>query len=101
MRAPIAAGLDWARREIRVGFREWHRARVAHRRTRHSRQTYVLATVWVGLLVIFGLSLAYLAPPPAGMKLTIDKLSALAGQHRIVAVSFHDEDAQIVGTFSC
>jgi cell division protease FtsH len=93
-------GLGWLRREAHVAIREWRRARVAKRKVR-SKQTYALALTWLLLVAAFGWSLAYLGPKPSGRRLTIDELSALATQHRVTSAQFHDEDAQIVGTFSC
>jgi cell division protease FtsH len=92
--------LGWVRRELRAGVREWRRARVAKRKVR-SRQTYVLALTWLLLVGAFVWSLAYLAPTPSGRHLTIDQLSALSTQHRVVSVEFRDEDSQIVGSFGC
>jgi cell division protease FtsH len=90
----------WLHREGRLALRQWRRSRVAKRKTR-SRQTYVLAGVLVLLVVAFVSSLAYLAPKPVGERLTIDQLTKLAQQHRILTATFRDEDAQIVGSFSC
>jgi cell division protease FtsH len=98
--ALLAGGAGWVRRESRVALREWRRARVAKKKTR-SKQTYALAAVWLLLVGAFGWSLVYLAPSPAGRHLTIDELSALAVQHRVTTAQFHDEDAQLVGTFAC
>jgi cell division protease FtsH len=85
---------------LRVWLRERKRGLVARRKMRN-RRTYAL----VGTLALLGgvlvWSLSYLAPSPSGMHITVDQLSALAGNHRVVSATFHDEDAQIVGTFSC
>ena len=96
----LVTAVDWARRELRVAVREWRRARLAKKKVR-SKQTYVLALVWLGLIGTFLWSLAYLAPKPAGQRLTIDQVGALATQQRVIAATFRDEDAQIIGVFSC
>ena len=80
--------------------REWRRARVRKRKAR-SRQTYVLAVVWLMLLGLFGWSLSFLSPSHVGRPLTLSQLTALAGQHRVVSANFLDQDAQIVGAFRC
>ncbi|MDQ1712812.1 MAG: cell division protease FtsH [Frankiaceae bacterium] len=87
-------------RDARLALREWRRARVAKRKVR-SKQTYVLVATLGLLFAAFVASLAYLAPKPAGRVLTIDKITALASKHAVVEATFHDEDAQIVGTFTC
>ncbi len=90
----------WLQRETLIAVRQWRRARVAKRKTR-SRQTYVLMGTLAGLAVLFFLSLGYLAPHPVGRQITVDQLSALAVQHQVVSATFRDEDAQIVGEYTC
>jgi cell division protease FtsH len=54
------------------------------------------------LVMLFGLlvaALAYLSPPAKGQRLSVDQLAALAGAGRVQQVTFHDQDAQITGTF--
>jgi cell division protease FtsH len=96
----LGSALGWVRRESRMALREWRRSRVAKRKAR-SLRTYVLATTWLLLMGAFVWSLGYLAPKPQGRRLTLDQLSSLSVQHRVTTARFHDEDAQIVGTFAC
>src|SRR5207302_8142617 len=98
--AALVAGLRWLRREAQVGLREWRRARLAKRKVR-SKQTYLLAATWLLLLAVFAWSLSFLSPASVGTRLTLDELAALAGQHRIASAQFLDQDAQIVGAFTC
>ncbi|MDQ1711165.1 MAG: cell division protease FtsH [Frankiaceae bacterium] len=99
-RERLVAAAGWFRREAHVAVREWRRARVAKRKTRN-KQAYFLGVVWLLLMATFAWSLSFLSPSHVGTPLTIDGLTALAGEHRVVGVRFLDQDAQIVGQFLC
>ena len=88
------------RKAGRTALRNWRRSRVTRQRVR-SRRTYVLLGLLAVLVGLFVASLSYLAPGPTGMRLTINQLSALAAHHQLVTAVFHDQDAQIAGTFAC
>jgi cell division protease FtsH len=100
---------DWS--NLRVGgtrvrqlahtwLRERRRAMVAKRRARNRRTYALLGTLGIlaGVLIW---SFAYGAPAPHGAHLRIDQLSKLATEGRVVDASFHDQDSQIVGHFTC
>jgi cell division protease FtsH len=89
-----------ARHATRIAVRNWRRARVQRKKSR-GKQVYVLTSTLVLLGVAFVWSLSYLAPKPAGRRLTIDQFGALASAHRLQGATFHDEDAQISGTYLC
>jgi cell division protease FtsH len=88
------------RRAVKTGLRDWRRARVQRRRTR-SKQTSVLTATLLILIFLFVMTLAYLAPNTPGRQISIDEFSAIAAQHHLVTATFHDEEAQIAGTFLC
>jgi cell division protease FtsH len=88
------------RHGVKVGLRNWRRARVSRRRMR-SRRTYALLGLLIVLAGTFAALLAYLAPSPLGQRLTINQLSALAAHKQLVTAVFHDQDAQITGVYSC
>jgi cell division protease FtsH len=89
-----------ARNATKVAIRNWRRARVQRRKTR-SKQVYALAATLAILAMLFVWSLSYLAPKPHGRRLTIDQFGAIASARRLTSAEFHDEDAQVSGTFLC
>jgi cell division protease FtsH len=96
----LRAGTRWLEREARTAIRQWRRSRVAGRRQR-SRQTYVLATSLLLLIGFFAWTMVYLAPQSDGVRLTLGQATTLAAQHRLSSAVFLDQDAQIVGRFTC
>lgn len=71
------------------------------KRKQRSKQVYALGASLALLALLFVWSLSYLAPTPIGQQATLDQLGALAGRHQLIEVSFRDQDAQIVGKFTC
>jgi cell division protease FtsH len=96
----LAAAASSGRRTAKLWVRQYRRARVANRKIR-SRQVYALSATFVLLAGLFVWSLAYLAPKPHGVLVTLDQLGAMANHRRIATVTFRDEDAQLVGTYTC
>ena len=76
------------------------RARAAKKKGGRSKTLYLLLTTLFLLFATFAWALDYLDPDVVGRKLRVDELSALADQYRIENISFHDEDALIVGTYA-
>ncbi|MDQ1713718.1 MAG: cell division protease FtsH [Frankiaceae bacterium] len=89
-----------ARNATKVAVRNWRRARVQRRKTR-GKQVYVLTATLLLLGLVFVWSLSYLAPEPHGRRLTIDQFGAIASAKRLTGAEFHDEDAQVSGSFLC
>ena len=75
------------------------RARAAKRKMATRRVTIVLSLIVVLLLGGFAWSLNYLTPRAEGQEISIDELSALAEEKRIVSAVFRDEDNRLVGTY--
>jgi cell division protease FtsH len=66
------------------------------------RRTAILLTL--GLLVLLGafawsINFLYFGPEPEGTEVSLNELSALAGEKRIATSTFHDEDLILTGTF--
>jgi cell division protease FtsH len=80
--------------------RRRRRARLTKQK-RLNRRALVFVVTLVALLSGFAWSLSYLQPAPTGRALSIDQLSALASEHRVVSAVFGDEDALLSGTFLC
>ncbi|HEX9775365.1 MAG TPA: ATP-dependent zinc metalloprotease FtsH [Actinomycetota bacterium] len=81
--------------------RDRRRKRAAKARGGKKLHTKLLLLSLVALLAGFGYGLNYLAPKPEGGKLSLDQLTALAEDQRVVQATFRDEDAQLTGTFTC
>jgi cell division protease FtsH len=86
-------------------FKAWllrrRRSRVSGRRVAKSkRMTYALSASLVLLFVVFASSLDYLRPIQEGRHLTLDQLSALADENRIISSDFLDEDSIISGRYA-
>jgi hypothetical protein len=87
-----------------ANLRDWIRDRRRRRLSRggslskwRAQVSLLSSLVLLGLAVVW--SFAYLAPAPDGDEVSLDVLNALVGQRRVATAEFHDEDAQIVGTF--
>jgi len=87
-------------RWVRIWVRERRRALIAKRRLRNRRTLALVGTLGLlGGILIW--SLSYLAPAHRGTHLRVDQLTALAGRHLVQTATFRDEDAEIVGQFTC
>ena len=67
------------------------------------RRTAILLTL--SLLVLLGvfawsISFLYFGPEPEGTEISLNELSALAGEERVETATFHDEDLVLTGTYS-
>ena len=87
-----------------ASLREWIRDRRRRRLSRggslskwRAQVSLLSSLVLLALSVVW--SFAYLAPAPTGQEISLDVLNALIGQRRVATAEFHDEDAQIVGTY--
>ena len=86
-------------------FAKWRLRRKRAKAGKGRRATSKKSTVFlIGVLILlfgaFAWSVNYLTPRSQGDEITIDQLSALAAQERIVTSEFRDEDNRLVGTFS-
>jgi cell division protease FtsH len=88
------------RHATRIAVRNWRRARVQRKKSR-GKQVYVLTATLALLALVFVWSLAYLAPKPAGRRLTLDQFGAFASSHSLLQATFKDEDSLISGTLRC
>jgi cell division protease FtsH len=96
----VARFADRTRHATKIAVRNWRRARVQRKKSR-GKQVYVLTSTLVLLGLVFVWSLAYLAPKPAGRRLTLDQFGAFASSHSLLNVTFKDEDSLISGTLRC
>lgn len=94
------AGLDGFKKR----FQEWqlHRRRkkTAKRKNSGRTATIVLSAVVLLLFAAFAAALNYLTPTSEGTEISIDELSALADEKRIVTAEFRDEDNRLVGIYA-
>ncbi|HEX2295117.1 MAG TPA: ATP-dependent zinc metalloprotease FtsH [Actinomycetota bacterium] len=91
-------------RRVRRALSGWllrrRRARAGRRKAGSRKLVVALALSFVALLALFAAALAYLRPPESGRELTLDELSGLADDGRLLTARFLDADATITGTFS-
>jgi hypothetical protein len=87
-------------RRSRDAVRRWRRRRVTRKKSR-GKQVYALTASLLVLAALFVWALSYLAPKSPGRQITLNQLAALAARHQLVSAEFRDEDARIVGTFTC
>jgi cell division protease FtsH len=89
--------------DFKKNFEEWRLRRRRRRSTKKKNTgrttTFVLLGVVVLLFAAFAASLNYLTPKSEGNEISIDELSALAGEERIEAATFRDEDNRLIGTY--
>ena len=76
------------------------RARASKRRATNRKLLYGLIVSFIGLLGLFVWALTYMEPRTPGNELTIDQLSDLADDGRLVTAEFRDEDAIVTGAYS-
>ena len=99
----MAEAAEGSLQELKKGIDDYllrrRRRRTARRRLPGRRMSLVLGLVLVILLAAFAWSLDYLSPRSTGTELSIDQLSALAGQRRVETAVFRDEDNRLTGTF--
>src|SRR5258708_7587397 len=93
------AGLTARWDTARAWVRRWQRGR-ALRNTGGGRQ---LSAALLGLVLVFTAafagSLLYLRPSSPGRELTLDQLSALVDQNRVVSSVFREQDARLEGYY--
>ena len=76
------------------------RSRAAKRKMASRKSTIALTITVLLLLGAFAYSLKYLSPTSEGEEITIDQLSALATEKRLVTATFLDEDNRLIGEYS-
>jgi len=76
------------------------RKKTAKRKSTGRTTTIVLSLVVLLLFAAFAAALNYLTPSSQGTEVSIDELSALADEKRLVTSEFRDEDNRLVGTFA-
>src|SRR5919106_722572 len=100
----MAEAADGPLQELKRGIDDYllrrRRRRTARRRMPGRKMSLVLGIVLVILLGAFAWSLDYLSPRSTGTELSIDELSALAGQRRVETAVIRDEDNRLTGTFA-
>ena len=76
------------------------RQRSARKKSGSRRSTIVLSLILIVLFGAFAWSLNYLTPSAEGEELSIDELTALAQEKRIVDAEFRDEDNRLIGAYA-
>ena len=76
------------------------RKKTAKRKSTGRTTTIVLSLVVLLLFAAFAAALNYLTPTSEGTEVSIDELSALADEKRLVTSEFRDEDNRLIGTFA-
>ena len=89
-----------ARRAISSWLLRRRRARAAGKKGGGRGLLVALTASLVALLALFAAALSYLRPPEERRELTLDQLSSLADEKRLVEARFLDADATITGRFS-
>jgi cell division protease FtsH len=96
--------LDRVNKRARHYLKGWllrrRRARASKRRAMSRRILYLLLASLLLLMGLFGWSLSFLKARPVGQQLSLDQLSALADEKRLVTSEFLDEDSVVTGIFS-
>lgn len=103
-RSPLERGRNLqrqARKWAKARLLKWRRSRVSRKRLAvNRRMTYALSGLLIALLAIFMLLLQHLNPSLTGRHLSLDQLSALADEERILSANFLDEDAIVTGRYA-
>ena len=86
------------------GVRRWLRTQRRKRAAKGRKTRFQTRALGASLLIMLGAfawAVSSLAPSIPGRKITLDQITALAAEHRLLTAVFHDEDARVSGSFSC
>ncbi len=96
------AALRFLQRQWRTAaawVRRWRRARALRKSSSGRQLSALLLGVVIVFTAAFAVSLLYLRPSSPGRELTLDQVSILAGQDRIVSAVFREEDSRLEGFY--